>query len=45
LSVARIARRLLRAPPPEGESRWSAALKILAAARNDGPGVGNNQGT
>jgi CelD/BcsL family acetyltransferase involved in cellulose biosynthesis len=44
-SAARIARRLLRAPLPEGESRWSAALKILAAARNDGPGVGNNQGT
>jgi CelD/BcsL family acetyltransferase involved in cellulose biosynthesis len=45
LSAARVARRLLRAPSPEGESRWSAALKILAAARNGGPGVGNNQGT
>jgi CelD/BcsL family acetyltransferase involved in cellulose biosynthesis len=45
LSAARIARRLLRAPAPEGESRWSAALRILAEARNDGLGAGNNQGT
>jgi CelD/BcsL family acetyltransferase involved in cellulose biosynthesis len=45
LSAVRVARRLLRAPPPEGEGRWSAALKIFAAARNDGPGAGDNQRT